>query len=149
VYDFLLAVHLLCAVLWVGGGATLHIMGRRARRAGGDAMLAYTREAAWMGRLYAPLAMILLVAGILLVGETGYEHSDLFITLAYLGWLTSVIIGMFVYPRLEKAVVGAAESGGTESPGFEAAFGRYGTVNVFEQSVLLLIVIDMAVKPGI
>lgn len=149
-YDFLLAVHILCAVIWVGGGVTLHVLGRRARKQGGDAILAYTRESAWLGpRMYAPLSIILLVAGILLVGEVGYEHSDLFITLAYLGWLNSLVIGVVVYPRLEQAVLGAGESHGADSPEVETAFGRYGAVNTFEMSILLLIVIDMAVKPGL
>ena len=149
-YDFLLAVHILCAVIWVGGGATLHVLARRARKQGGDAILAYTRESAWLGpRMYAPLAIILLVAGILLVGEVGYEHSDLFITLGYLGWLTSVFIGIVVYPRLERRVFAAAEAHGADSPELRAAFGRYGNVNTFELAVLLAIVVDMAVKPGL
>ena len=29
-YEALLAAHILCAVMWVGGGVTLHILGRRA-----------------------------------------------------------------------------------------------------------------------
>jgi len=149
-YDFLLAVHILCAVMWVGGGVTLWALARRARRAGGDAMLRFTHESAWIGpRFYAPLSLILLIAGILLVGEAGYDHSDLFITLAYLGWLNSVVIGSVIYPRMERSIIAAAESGGTDNQDFRDAFGRYGALNTWELTILLLIVVDMAVKPGL
>ena len=149
-YDFLLAVHILCAVLWAGGGVTFHLMGRRARQAGGEAMLRYVHDSTWIGpRFYAPLSLILLVAGILLVGEAGYEHSDLFITLGYLGWLNSFVIGAGIYPRMEKSAVAAAEAGGTDSQEFQDRFARIGRLNLYELAVLLLVVVDMAVKPGL
>ncbi len=69
-YEGLLAVHILCAVLWAGGGVTLHVLGRRAVKAGPEAGVGFAESAGWVGsRIYAPLSLLLLVLGIVLVGR--------------------------------------------------------------------------------
>ena len=101
-YEALLAGHILCAVMWVGGG-------------------------------------------ILLVGEAGYEHSQLWVSLAYLVWLISLVLGAVVYPAMVKRV---QEVG----PGTEEGLVRVRrmvNLNSIEIGLLLLVVIDMAVKPGV
>ncbi len=143
-YRVLLAIHVLCAVLWVGGGVTLHILGQRARAGGPERMRQYVADASWIGpKYFAPLSVVLLLAGIFLVDEAGFEQSELFITLGYLGWLTSFVIGVAVYPRIEKQMAAA-----TTDEEFTSIFARYGRVNQIEILILVLIVIDMAVKPG-
>lgn len=151
--DFLLAVHILCAVLWVGGGVTVHIFGRLARASGDRArMYAFVEDANKIGpRFYAPLSLILLVAGILLVNRSGYEHSQLWITFAYMGWLTSFLIGVIYYSRKAKELdaIVSGEGEGISSGAFLANYDAVARVSLFETAILLLIVVDMAVKPGL
>src|SRR5690606_22367174 len=102
-YEVLLAVHILAAVLWVGGGVTVNTLVLLARREGGARLLSSRRQAIWLApRFYAPLALILLVAGFLLVDEAGYELGDLFFSLALLGWLISFVLGMAFYPSQQR-----------------------------------------------
>jgi uncharacterized membrane protein len=81
-YDFLLTVHVLAAILWVGGGVTIHILFRRALRLTDPrATHESVRELEWVGqRFYPGFSLFLLVAGILLVtrDEGGFEFSDTF-----------------------------------------------------------------------
>lgn len=148
-YDFLLAVHLLAAVMWVGGGVTLHLMGRLATAAGGERLVAYTREANTIGpRLYAPLSLLLLTAGILLVDEAGYEFSQAWISIALAGWLVSFALGVGFYPGQQKKLEEIVASEGPDAPRVMQVYDRVQNVNLAELGILLLVVVDMAVKPG-
>ncbi len=144
-YEALLAAHILCAVMWVGGGVTLHILGRRALKAGPGAAVNFAEDFGWFGsRVYGTLAVLLLLFGILLVGEAGYEHSRLWVSLAYVVWLVSFVLGTAVYPALVKKV---REVGPGTEEGLERV-RRLVTLNTIEITLLVLVVVDMAVKPG-
>jgi uncharacterized membrane protein len=148
--DFLLAVHLLCVVIWVGGGVTMHIFGRLATKEGPERELAFTEQAIRIGNmLYAPLSVILLIAGVLLVDELGYGYGDLWITFGFLGFLNSFVIGVAYYPRAARRYAKIAAGEGAGSQAARAIYRRTANVNTYEITVLLLIVVDMAVKPGV
>jgi uncharacterized membrane protein len=148
-YEFLLAVHLLCAVIWVGGGVMMHVFGRLATKEGPERELVFTRDSIRLGNIiFAPLSVVLLIAGVLLVEEVGYSYGDLWITLGFMGFLTSFVLGIVYYPRAGRRYEQVAAGDGPGSPAAQAVYRRTATVNMVEMSVLLLIVIDMAVKPG-
>jgi uncharacterized membrane protein len=145
-YEALLAGHILCAVMWVGGAVTLHILGRRALKRGPGAAVAFAEDLAWFsGPFFGTLAMVLLVLGILLVGEAGYEHSQLWIVFAYVVWVISGIFGTLIYPAMIKRAL--AVGPGTEE-GLERV-RRMVNLNSIEIALLLLVVVDMATKPGL
>ena len=148
-YELYLAVHILCAVLWVGGGVSVHILGRWTARSGDpERMVAFTRDATKLANVfYAPLAIILIVAGVLLVEEVGYEYSDLWITLGFLGWLFSLVVGLGFYPQQDRKIEAAVSADGATSEVAQAGIRRILMVNSIEVLVLVLVVIDMAVKP--
>ena len=149
-YELYLSLHLVCAVLWVGGGVSLHVLGRWVAKTGDDeALLAFERNALKLSsRFYAPLAIVLLVAGVLLVNEVGYEYSDLWISLAMLAWVLSLVLGVAFYPREGRRIEAAASEGGAAAPAVRQGINRVLTVNAIEVTILLLVVVDMAVKPG-
>jgi len=148
-YDFLLAVHLLSAVLWVGGSVTMHIFGRLATKKGPERQLEFTKDSIQIGnRVYAPLSVILLIAGVLLVEELDISYGEPFITIGFLGFLTSFAVGVGYYARAGKQYEEIAATDGAGSPAAQAIYRRTATVNTVELTILLLVVIDMAVKPG-
>jgi uncharacterized membrane protein len=150
VYELYLAVHILCAVLWVGGGVSVHILGRWVAREGDpDRMVAFNRDAVKLGNVfYAPLALVLIVAGVLLVEEVGYGYGDLWITLGFLGWLFSLALGLGFYPQQSRKIDAAVAAGGPTSADAQAGIRRVLLFNSIEVTVLVLVVIDMAIKPG-
>ena len=148
-YEVLLAGHLLCAVLWAGGGVTLHLLGRRSLAEGPEAAVAQAERGGWFGaHVYAPLSVLLLLFGILLVGEAGYKHSQLWVAIAYAGWLIAFALGAFVYPRVAKRLEDAVEQHGRKSDEAVVQVRRFLALNTIEITVLLLVVVDMAFKPG-
>jgi uncharacterized membrane protein len=138
-------------VLWVGGGVSVHVLARWTAETGDDeALLRFNRSALKLSaRFYAPLAIVLLVAGILLVREVGYEFSDLWISLALLAWVLSLVLGVLFYPLEARRIEAAAADGGASAAAVRKGINRVLMVNAIEVTILLLVVVDMAVKPGV
>jgi uncharacterized membrane protein len=149
-YELWLAIHILCAVIWVGGGVSVHVLGRwTVKRGDPEQIVAFNRDAVKLGIVfYAPLSIVLIIAGVLLVEEVGYGYGDLWITLGFLGWLFSLALGIGFYPRQARKVEAAVTAGGQAAPEAHATIGRILLVNSIEITVLLLVIVDMAVKPG-
>ena len=145
-YEFLLTIHVLAAVIWVGGGIAMHILGRRVlRRNDPEEIYKFSAEVNLIGmRLYAPTSLILLVAGILLVNEAGYEFSQLF-----LGWIFSFLVGIGYYGPKDKKLQALVAAEGPTAPGVVENVRQALMVNSFEILILVLVVIDMTVKPGL
>ena len=149
--EFLLTVHVLAAVIWVGGSLAMHILGRRVLRRGqGQEIYEFSKEINTVAlRLYAPTSLILLVAGMGLVPEAGYEFSQLWIILGLAGWLFSFVVGIAYYGPQDKRLQALVAEKGTEDPGVADNVRRALTVNSVELLILLLVVVDMTTKPGL
>jgi uncharacterized membrane protein len=151
-YDFLVTVHILAAILWVGGAVTLHILMRRALRlADPGAQHERFTEFEWVGERFYPIFSVILVAfGIWLVvrDDGGWEFDDTFIQIGLTGWVISFLIGIGFYGREGKKRAGIVESEGAASPSVAASFRRTAMVNSFELLILLIVVVDMTTKPG-
>ncbi|HEX2161319.1 MAG TPA: DUF2269 family protein [Thermoleophilaceae bacterium] len=150
-YDLLLTIHVLAAVVWVGGNISLHIFGRRVlKRGNGEEIYKFSNDINTIAlRLYAPTSLILLVAGILLVNEVGYDFGDLWITLAFLGWIISFILGIGYYGPQDKKLQALVAAEGPTAPGVAANARQALFVNQIELLILVLVVMDMTVKPGL
>jgi uncharacterized membrane protein len=149
-YELWLVIHILCAVIWVGGGVSVHVLGRWTQKRGdAEQIVAFNRDAVKISNvLYAPLAVVLIVAGVLLIEEVGYGYGDLWITLGFTGWLVSFVLGLAFYPRQARKIDRAVSEEGPGSADAQARIKRILLVNSIEILVLLLVVVDMAVKPG-
>ena len=144
-YELLLAVHLLAAVVWVGGSVALTIL---AGRIGPEHRRAVAPHFDWYGsRVITGAAVVLLLAGIGLVNELeSVEIGDLWVILALIGYFISFAIGAGVLGPAGKKIATMSEAGDTG--GVEATYQRLLTFSRIDSLVVLLVVIDMAVKPG-
>jgi len=150
-YELLLTIHVLAAVIWVGGGTAMHILGRRVLKRGDNkAIYEFSKEINTVAlRLYAPTSLILLVAGILLVNEAGYEFSQLWITLAFIGWAFSFFVGIGYYGPQDKKLQALVAEKGENDPGVTQNVRQALMVNQVELLILFLVVVDMTTKPGL
>jgi uncharacterized membrane protein len=151
-YDFIVTVHILAAILWVGGGVTLHILMRRTLKLT-DRAAQHERftELEWLGERFYPIfSLILFAFGIWLVARNdgGFEFSDTFVQIGLTGWVISFLIGIGFYGREGKRREQLVQTEGVDSPSVGASFQRTAMVNSFELLVLLLVVVDMTTKPG-
>jgi hypothetical protein len=145
----LLSIHVLMAVIWVGGAFLTQVYAVRAMRSGEPpAIIRFTREAEFVGtRVFLPASLILVASGFWLVSEGNWDW-ELWIILALAAWVASAITGAgFLGP--ESGRIGAiVEREGPESPAALARIKRIFLISRIELTLLLLIVVDMVIKPG-
>src|SRR6478609_3805607 len=76
-YQWYLAVHILAAVLWVGGAFTLQMFAIRTSRArSAERMAGFAGDAEWVGtRIFVPSSLVLVVFGFLLIHQQHYDYK--------------------------------------------------------------------------
>ena len=145
-YEFLLTIHLLAAMIWVGGATALNVMATRAAPETRAVMVPHFEF--FGNKVIGPTSGILLLAGFGLVAELDLSVGDTWILLALIGWVVSGIIGFAVLGRLGKEI---GEAMTATPPDFARAETIYGKLLMWSRIDLLLvvlIVVDMVVKPG-
>jgi uncharacterized membrane protein len=150
-YEALLFGHLLAAMFWVGGDLMIQMFYLRARAAGPERILAFSREVEWIGlRVLNPASLLVVVLGVLLVIEVeGYEFSQVWISAALAMFLASFITGAgFLGP--ESGRIGKlGEERGPTDPEVQRRIGRILVISRIEFVLLVLIVLVMVLKPGL
>jgi len=147
-YTALKVIHILAAVLWLGGATMLAVLAIRARRRSGEALVAIFRDVALLARrIFVPASLVLVVTGfgLLATGDLPYE---LWVILALVGWAITFLAGLLILTPQVKRAESLLEE---HSPTSEAALGqvqRVLTLARLDLVVLTLVVLDMVVKPG-
>ena len=149
-YEFLLTVHLVAVIVWLGGSWMLLAIGLTLRNAPAQRRVDFTSSVEKLSSIYFAIAsIIVIVAGSFLVDEAGYDYSDTWVTLGYAGWFISFVLGVGFYGQEGKRREKAIEAGGVESPAVLKSLNRLLAVAAFDSIVITLVVIDMTTKPGL
>jgi uncharacterized membrane protein len=151
-YNSFKFVHVLSAVVWVGGACTLQTFAIRINATGDGARMAtFAKDAEFVGnRIFLPSSLILLVSGLFTIHESSgawsYDQTWVQIGLAMI--VVSIAIGAgFLGPEAGR-IARAIEASGVDSPEAKERINRIFLVSRFELALLLLVVFDMVVKPG-
>ncbi|MCA1029533.1 DUF2269 domain-containing protein [Bacillus timonensis] len=104
-YTFLLFVHLLCVVVWLGGALveTFYFMPRFKKEIDGHSEVRFIRMWASSGSYYGPAIILLLLTGIFLsiMGGWGF-FTSLWLSIKQLIMLAVLIILFLVAPKMKK-----------------------------------------------
>jgi uncharacterized membrane protein len=148
-YGVFKAIHVLAAIIWLGGGAAITVLAWQAQRSKDNAqLLQIGKQAEWLSmRVFVPSALVVVAMGVVLMhkGDWGYGH---FWTLfGLIAWGVSFVVGAaFLGPesgRLAKLV----ETKGPDDPEVLARLNRIISVARTDVVLILLIAIDMVAKP--
>lgn len=148
-YEALLFVHILAAVVWLGGGFMLILLGFRAEREQDDQALGYiAQQAGKLGNVvFIPAALVVLVMGILLTIEGPWSFSQLWIVLGLAGFASSFVLGAFFLGPMGERIAAQVEADG----GFTAASleqtRKLLTLARIDYVLFFIIVAIMAIKP--
>lgn len=150
-YQWLLGFHILCAVIWVGGNVVIQTFAIRAqRRRSEDPQFLATlaKDIEWWGtRVLIPTSLILVGLGFWLVDERSWSLGDFWISFGLGVWILSFISGAtFLGPNSGRYGKLVAEQG-PESPEAAAVLDKLFLVSRIELTLLILVVLDMAIKP--
>lgn len=148
-YQWFLAAHILAAVVWVGGALTIQFFALRARAANsGQRMADFAADAEWVGmRVFMPTSLVLIVFGFLLIHQ-GHWSYQFWVIFPIAVWALSFLIGAgFLGPESGRLNALISREG-VEHPEVVARINRIFLVSRAELVLLLLVVADMALKPG-
>jgi uncharacterized membrane protein len=146
-YSIVKFLHVISAILWVGGGFTLMVLAVRADRAGNiEGMLQAMRATGELGnRFFAPMSMLTLAFGLIMCGFwVGF--SDLWILIGLAGYATTFCIGMFIFKPTADRMAGMIAKDGV-TPAALAQGQRILSAARIDYSVMLVIIADMVLKP--
>jgi uncharacterized membrane protein len=143
------AVHVSFAAIWIGGGFLLTVLGLVAERENDPVQLAaVARQAAMVGqKLFSPAAGIVLIAGIAMMINTNWGWGHFWITAGLVGFASSFVTGIAVLAPRSKRLHELMQTAGPTAPETQAAIKSILLIARFDMAVLLLVIIDMVVKP--
>ena len=104
-YEVLLSLHVLAAIVWIGGGIAIQFLAFRAEQTrNGPFMQALGDSSDWLAkRLFIPSSFAVLVLGILLTIEGPWTFDTLWIELGFVGFAASFLTGiLFLKPEGDR-----------------------------------------------
>lgn len=148
-YFWLKSVHVLAAVMWVGGGVMLTLLGLMTLAERDPVRLAqFARQVSFLGgRYFPPLSLMVVGFGFWMVenGDLGYDATWLQIGIG--GWIASFLVGAgYLGPHASK-LAKLLEQRPPEDGEVQALIQRILFVARLDAVLLLFIVFDMVAKP--
>jgi uncharacterized membrane protein len=148
-YELWLFIHLLAAMVWIGGAVAIRVFGILTKRAADPAKSAFFAQSVslMVTRVLAPAALVVLVAGIALVDNGGWDWSAPFVVWGLILW---VAVSLVAFGYLGRAVGQAGARLAAEGPSPALALRMRNLVWLSRALLLTLVVIAflMVGKPG-
>jgi uncharacterized membrane protein len=148
-YEFWLFLHILAAMVWIGAAVALQVFGILTKRAADPAKSAFFAQNAsfLVLRVLAPTALVVLVAGIGLVENGGWDWSEPFVTWGVILWAA---VAAVAFGYLGRAMGRGGAQLAAEGPSPALALRMRNLMYLSRVLLLALVVIVflMVVKPG-
>ena len=149
-YDWLLVIHILAAIFWIGGGLMLHLIFVQTRKAGDAHTLnSLLTNGEWLGKaFFGPLSGLLLLAGIGLVIKGHWGFTTLWVILGLVGFAASGLLGAVFLQKPATQLQGVLAEKGFDDPQVGTLIDRVFLLTRIDFAILVLTVLDMTLKPG-
>jgi uncharacterized membrane protein len=148
-YTFFKSIHVVTAVIWVGGAAMIQAYAFRILRTGdGRRQAEFSKDTEVVGmRVFIPASLILFLAAIAMMVNLNWSWNQNWIILGLIAFGFSFILGAgFLGPEGGR-IAELIEQEGPDSPAVQARIRRILTVSRCELIVLLTVIVNMVVKP--
>ncbi|MGB8002907.1 MAG: DUF2269 family protein [Gaiellaceae bacterium] len=148
-YTFFKSVHVVTAVVWVGGATMIQAYAIRILATGdGKRQAEFAKDTEVVGmRVFIPSSLILVLAAIGMMVNLHWSWSQNWIILGLIAFALSFGVGAgFLGPeggRIAKLI----EQHGPDAPVVKARIRRILTISRCELVVLLTVIVNMVVKP--
>ena len=150
-YEFLLFIHILATVVWVGAGLLSLVLAIGYDRDSDDGAIRrfLVDQERLAPRLFIPSSLIVVLMGIALVIESdAWSFDQPWIVLGLLGFAATFVTGLFMLkPESERIGAAMEREGGRLTPALRVAIRKLIVKARVDQVVLALVIFDMVVKP--
>lgn len=151
VFKTLKFIHVMSAIVWVGGGIFVQIYATKLNRAGDPQQLTrFAHDVASLGnKVFAPASGLVTLMGItMVIYSPAIYFSETWIIIGLAGAIATFITGMFFIGPAAEKLAKTVEAEGMGSPTVQASIKRIFTISRIDQIVLILVVLNMVFKPG-
>ena len=148
-YTLFLYIHIICAVIWVGGAVYAQLLAFRVRHSPDPSELPnLARHIEYIGtRVFLPAALLLFVAGTVMTLQA-WSFGQAWIAVAVALWVLSAVVGaVYLGPRVKRAAELFEAEGPTSQAGREL-IDRLFAVSRLELIGFAVIIALMTFKPG-
>jgi uncharacterized membrane protein len=148
-YTFFKSIHVITAVIWVGGAAMIQAYAFRILRTGdGKRQADFAKDTEVIGmRVFVPASLILFLAAIGMMVNLDWSWSQNWIVLGVIAFGLSFALGAgFIGPESGR-IAELIEKQGPDSPAVQARIRRILMISRCELVVLLIVIVNMVVKP--
>ena len=150
-YDFWKFLHVVFAVLWVGGGAMVQFFALRALAArSNERLVEFAGDVEWIGgRLLTAFSAGAFLTGVALVWNAAFwGFGDDWIVIGLVLFALTFVAGAAFFGPESGRISKLAAAEGPNSPAVQARIRRILMLSRIDLVVLFLVVFDMTVKPS-
>lgn len=149
-YSWLKSVHVLAAVMWVGGSVMLTLLGIMTIGLRDPVRLTqFAKQVAFLGgRYFPPLSLMVVGFGFWMVQENDLGYGTTWLKIGIAGWIASFVIGAgYLGPSASK-LARLLDQRPPEDSEVQDLITRILLVARIDAVLLLFLVFDMTAKPG-
>lgn len=149
-YEIWKILHVLGAMVWVGGSIVFLVLSARAAATKDPAESGRIGQLAlWTGtRIFAPASAWVLIFGLIMVFDGPWEFSDAWIGLGLVGIVLTAGIGNGILAPNGRKIGPAMMERGPQDPVTQRLVSRQRFFSILNTVLLIAVVYDMVVKPG-
>jgi uncharacterized membrane protein len=148
-YTFFKSVHVVAAVIWVGGALMIQAFALRIVRTRDARRIAeFAKDSEVIGmRVFIPATWLLMLAAIGMMLNLDLSWGQNWIVFGLIAWALSFVVGAgFLGPESGR-IAAIVEREGPESQAAQARISRILLISRCEVVILLAVVVNMVVKP--
>ncbi len=148
-YNLIKYVHVVCAIIWVGGAFFAQLLAVKAQRSSDPMELPkFGQTVGELGmRVFLPASILLFIAGLILVAQR-WSFGSVWVSVSMVLWLVSVLVGALYIGPSGVRVGKILEAEGPTSVAGRAGLARILLVSRLELVSFAFVVFLMVVKPG-
>lgn len=148
-YELLLLLHVIAAIVWVGAATTYFALEIRTDLSGNvESEAGHNDDAEWLApRLFIPAALGTLIFGVLAAIEGDWDFGSLWIIIGLAGFAVSFATGIGYFEPEMKRLAVATERDGATHPEVRRRLANLKMVGRIELAVLYVVVVAMVAKP--
>ena len=149
VYELLVLLHIISAIIWVGAATTYFALELRTDLSGDlEREASQNDDAKWLApRLFITASISTLIFGVLAAIEGDWDFGSLWIIVGLSGFGVSFATGIGYFEPEIKKLAAAIERGGAADPEVRRRTAALKMVGRIELAVLYVVVVSMVAKP--
>ena len=145
--NILLFIHILCGAIWLGGGAINTVILTSTKRLNTSQAKPILQTISNLGKfVFSPTSMLVFISGMGLISVAGWGFGELWISLAFTGFILNIILGVVFHPRAGRSALKAIEA--SDYGALKVSIQNWLYVSYIDLVIIISVLALMVFKPG-